>query len=245
MKNIFTYINPKKEFDENNGKLVKVQIDNSLELGWKTEDIILVTNFDYEYNGIKALVVSDDAYCDYSPISTKVNVVLRLFELGIIKDELYWVHDLDAFQLVKIPELEINLEGKDMALCDYGRLPKWAGGSIFFNKNSKDIFEKIKIIMYEREAVDENALTYLTTNDEELKKRIKKNNISYNFLPNNLRSCYKIAIKPIRVAHFHPFGGKIKLEIENMLDFYKGKNKLNVSLIPERLVKILNKHEIY
>ena len=31
----------------------KAQIDNSIERGWKKEDIIIGTNFDFEYKGIK------------------------------------------------------------------------------------------------------------------------------------------------------------------------------------------------
>ena len=166
--------------------------------------------------------------------------MLELFKRELIEDELYWMHDLDAFQLVQILESEIAGE---FSLCDYGRLLKWAGGSVFFKKSAKDIFEKIKEAMDKHQAVDDNALTLLTQENEYIRNRIKKNNISYNFLPYNLHSCYKIALKPLRVAHFR-FGAKPKLGIENMLDFYKGKNKINTPLIPERLINIFNKYEI-
>ncbi len=241
MKLLLFYINPKREFDEQSEKLIRIQVDNSLELGWKIEDIILTTNFEYEYSGVKALVVEDDVYCDYSPISTKVTGVLELFKRGLIEDELYWMHDLDAFQLVQILESEIVGE---FSLCDYGRLPKWAGGSIFFRGSAKDIFEKIKETMDKHRAVDENALTLLMQENEHIRNRVKKNNISYNFLPYNLRSCYKMALKPLRVAHFHPYQIRLKLGIPRMLDFYKGKNKLNMPLIPERLINIFNKHDV-
>jgi len=244
MKNIFTYISPKKELDKEASILAKVQIDNSLDLGWKPEDIIFITNFPYEYNGANALVIGDDAFCDYSPISTKVFVILKLFELGLIKDELYWMHDLDAFQCVAIPESEIDLGEADMALCALARMPKWAGGSVFFKKSARDIFGKWKEAMDVYKVVDEVVLTKITNEDAELKKRIKLNNISYNFVMYNLSSCYKMALKPIRVAHFHPFGGKVKIGIPNMLKFYKGENKLGIPLIPDRLINIFNKYEI-
>jgi len=245
MKNILIFISPKKWFDDESSILVKIQIDNSLDLGWKRDDIMLVTNFDYEYNGIKSLIVEDKYFCEYSPISTKLTTLIGLIELDIIKEnELYWCHDFDAFQLEQIQESDIELGEADMALCDYGRLDKWAGGSMFFKKSCKDILDKTKEIMDERKAVDENAITHLTRTDENIKKRIKKMNISYNFLVYNLHACYKMAIKPLKVAHFHPFGGMVKMNIQNTLEFYKGNNKINTPLITKRLIKIFNQHGV-
>ena len=53
MKNLLDYISPDKDLtktklDGEADLLAKVQIDNSLSLGWKRKDILLVTNFDYE-----------------------------------------------------------------------------------------------------------------------------------------------------------------------------------------------------
>jgi len=251
MKSILTFIHPEKQFNKESKTLVKVQIDNKLELGWKKEDIMLITNFNYEYRGIEALVVEDEIFCEYSPISTKINAIVNLFERGLIEDELYWAHDFDAFQLVEMPESEIELGDADMGVCPFARKPKFAGGSVFFKKGAKDMFERIKKVMYEHKAVDENALTYITDEDAEFKKRIKIMNISYNFLPYNISSCYEVAVKPIRVAHFHPygktqqpFGGTRQLRGMNALEIFKGKNKLNKPLIPERLIKLFDKYEI-
>lgn len=244
MKNLLIWIHPTKWFDKESEILVKVQIDNSSELGWKKEDILLVTNFNYEYGGVKALVVGDESYCDHSPISGKVSTIVNLFDRGLIGDELYWSHDFDAFQLEVIPESEIALGETDMGVCPFARKPKFAGGSLFFKKSARDIFEKINEVMDEHKAVDENALTYATDKDAELKKRIKVMNISYNFLPYNVVSCYRMAVKPIRVAHFHPFGVIRQLGGQNGLEFFKGKNKLNRPLITERLIKIFDTHGV-
>jgi hypothetical protein len=56
MKNLLIYISPTGSFDNPRADLasndvpvlVKVQIENSLELGWKPEDIILVTKLEYQ-----------------------------------------------------------------------------------------------------------------------------------------------------------------------------------------------------
>lgn len=245
MKSILVFVNPSKQFNEECEILARVQIDNSLDLGWKKEDILLLTNFDYEYNGIKSLIVRDEVYCDYSPISIKITGVLELFRLGLIKeDELYWTHDFDAFQLESITEDEVDLGTKDMGLCPLGRKPRWAGGSVFFKQSSRDIYEKIKNKMDELRTVDEMAITTLTNENEEIRNRIKLMNISYNFITLNVRSCYRDAIKPIKVAHFHPFRGVRQSSIENALEWYKGKNKINTPIITERLIKIFDYHGV-
>lgn len=215
-----------------------------MDLGWKKEDILLVTNFDYEYNGVKALVIGDEGFCVHSPISTKTTTIVNLFERGLIGEELYWSHDLDAFQLVEIPEAEIRLGKADMGACPFARKPKFAGGSWFFKRGARDIFERVAKVACEHQAVDENALTYVTDKDAELKKRIKIMNISYNFLPYNVRSCYERAIKPLRVAHFHPFGKIRQQKGRNALELFKGKNELNIPLLPERLIKIFDYHGV-
>jgi hypothetical protein len=242
MKNLLVFISPQKKFYGEHAALVKVQIDNSLLLGWKLKDIILVTNFPYQYGSLKALEVGDEVYCEHSPISTKITAVVELFKKKLInKDELYWLHDLDAFQLVEIPESEIEIEKDEIGVCDYGRMPKCAGGSVFFRLGAKKVFEKIKEKLFELKTVDEVAMTALIDEGE---TRIKKMNISYNFLTFNVRSCYQMAIKPLRVAHFHPTKGVRQSGITNAFDWFKGNNKINTQLIPNRLIKLLNYHGV-
>ena len=42
MKNLLIYTGPNKKFDAETVKFAKIQIDNSLDLGWKRENILLV-----------------------------------------------------------------------------------------------------------------------------------------------------------------------------------------------------------
>jgi hypothetical protein len=37
------FVNPKKQFHEEAAILIKIQIDNSLDLGWRREDIVWIT----------------------------------------------------------------------------------------------------------------------------------------------------------------------------------------------------------
>ena len=91
MKNLFIYVNP-NGFDEESGKLTKIQIDNSLELGWPIEDILLVTNFPYEHNGVNAYVVDiERSYCPFVATASKIKTVDYLFDIDFIGDDIYWL----------------------------------------------------------------------------------------------------------------------------------------------------------
>lgn len=237
MKNLLIYVNPRQDFDEETKILAKIQIDNSLNLGWKKEDIILVTNFPYEYRGIKAFLVPGDTFCVYGATASKANVIVWLFENGIIKKELYWNHDFDAYQLVALAESELDLEDADMALADYGRMPRWHTSSVFFKQTAVDIFKLIKETVYEFKLHnEEDALFMLTENNtQEIGKRIKKINITYNFWGGNIKSTYPMADKPLKCVHFHP-------DSYGLDEFMYGKNKINKILIDDRLIKLFNKH---
>jgi hypothetical protein len=271
MKNLMIYINPSKCFGNEEAISIKIQIDNSLDLGWKREDIMLVTNFPYEYNDIKAIEVSGENYAPFFPPASKISTIIDISEKGFIeKGRLYWFHDIDVFQNEVITEYELELDGIDIGLCDKGRRPRWGTGSIFFKESATDIFRMIKQVAYKYKINEEPAFNAITSNNilwaseakpeatmgnrivpanipgaENINHRVKKMNISYNFAGWNIRSCYEMAVKPIRVVHFHPCDADTIYEGASALDYFlHGKNSINKVLVPERLIKIFNKHGI-
>ncbi len=270
MKNLMIYVNPSKYFGDEEKTAIKIQIDNSLDMGWKREDIMLATNFDYEYNEIKSLVVEDDNYCPFHPPASKINVIIDLFKQGLIKKgEIYWYHGFAEYQLHNIAETELELDKADMLLPDFGRLPRWSSGSIFFKSSAEDIFKWIRDIVYKYKTEEEAALGILTGQNsrididgdeaiwakgytpkdipgiENINERIKKANITYNFHSGNIRSNYPAALKPIRVARFHFKNINPKNPHPDQIGFFlHGKNKLGVQIVPKRLVKIFNRHGI-
>ncbi len=205
MKNLLVYISPAKKFDEECSVLAKIQIDNSLSLGWKKEDILLVTSFDYEYNGVKAVVVSVDNFCAVRPRSIKTSVVPHLIEKGIIeKGKIYWNHDFDAFQMNVIEESELGLEALDLGLTDYGWRDRWCMGSYFFKESAKDIFELLRDDIF-KNIEDETVMMRLTGgNINNVNERSKRLNITYNLGQRRVESNYEKAVKPLKVVHFHP-----------------------------------------
>ena len=245
MKNLIIYINP-DGFNKENEKLTKLQIDNSLELGWRVEDIILVTDFFYEYNGVKAYVIDTGCgYCSFINTASKVKALSYLFDIDFIGYGIYWCHDLDAFQVEHITEKELGLENFDLGLCDYGRSPAWQMGSFFFKQAAEDIFKenvrRIKPGKNKRGQViqDENIMLDMTNeNFKGINSRIKRLNITYDFGMRRVKLCYNKAIKPLKVLHFHP---NSKLLNTLAIAMY-GKNEIGKPLMNERLINLFKKY---
>jgi hypothetical protein len=239
------YINPAHTFANSKDRnyleeQVKVQIDNSLEF-WKPEDIVFVTNFPYEYNGIKATILDDGLFCDVPGKAygkaTKINVFLHLLRTKQIK-EMWWFHDLDAFQLEPITEAELEMYRLPIGITDYGWFDMLNTGSVFFTKDSDRIFGWVRNTVYKQQIGEEPALEFLTKqNYSYINYYIKRLNIAYNFpaCETGIRHLDEVLAKtkfPIKVWHTHPF--------------YHGVNYIKLNrekgLLPDRLYKIFQKH---
>lgn len=253
MKNILVYVNPAKRFDADKSSfrnqkstLAKIQIDNSLDLGWKKDDIIVATNFPFEYNGVKAFCVDDNLYCPFRPLSTKTATVHYLLEKGFVeRDEIAWAHDFDAYQDHAFSENEIGITDTQVGLTDYGWSTKWCLGSYFFASGATDFFKKIVDKIYQAELEDERALVALIKDEGELiESRIKRLNIAYNFGMRHIGHNYKIADKPLKVLHFHPYYKDTHLPERTLDCFMYGKNELNMPLMSDRLIQIFHHHGI-
>lgn len=252
MKNVLVYINPLKHFDadikkfRHNSKLACIQIDNSLDLGWNKKDILLFTNFPYEYNGVKATVLDSKLYCPFRPLSTKTATVAYLLENKMIeKDYLYWVHDFDAYQLNPFGSQNVNLGKAKVGFTDYGWSSKWCLGSYFFRSAATEIFTLLRDTIYKLQAEDERALVALTNeNIGDINEKIKRLNITFNFGMRMVGTNYKNADKPIKVLHFHPYYTDNRLPHSTLDCFMYGKNELDKPLMDTRLIKIFNSHGV-
>lgn len=248
LKNLLVYISPTKTFSEECTTLARIQIHNSLQLDWKKEDIVLVTNFPYKRHGIQAIVVGDEHYYAKRPRSIKTAIIPYLIDQNIIKkDNIYWNHDFDAHQLNVFDERELKLDNVDVGLTDYGWKKRWCMGSFFVKASAKDIFEEARSLIYQ-DMEDETAMGQLTKN-ERIKKRTKRLNVTYNFGMRYVESNYQNAVKPLKVLHFHPKYKTVYLTPKYRWEwtwdvFVNGKNGLNMPLINKRLLKIFNHHGI-
>jgi hypothetical protein len=238
IKNLLVYISPTKQFEGECPLLAKVQIDNAISLGLQ-DDLMLVTNFPYEYNGVKSILVGDENWCECRPRSIKTSIIPKLIDLGILKEgEVYWNHDFDAYQVEPITVEELELDGVDVGFTDYGWKERWCLGSDFIKVSAKDIFEWMRDLIYANKE-DETALGILTRrNTHNINSRIKKLNITYQVGMRQVDYNYSIATKPIKVLHFHP-------SRRGLLDiFMYGKSVVDKPLMTPRLINIFNKHGI-
>lgn len=248
MKNLLIYTGPNKKFDKETEILTRIQIDNSLDLGWKREDIMLVTDFEYEYNGLRSFVIKEDIYYDFDIAASKVPVLVHLLNHGIIEPhELYWCHDLDAYQNHVIDEAELELKNFDLGLIHYFYKPQWQFSSFFFRQSAKDIFELLDNTTRAKPRSSRNSektLTRLIKDNSIDKKRYKRLNVTYNISKRYIPTIYAEATKPLKVLHFHPYDHDALMPDTALNMFMYGKNSLKIPLMSDRLIKVFNYHGI-
>ena len=216
--------------------LIKAQIDNSLECNWDPKDIIIATNFDFSYKGVKPYIL--DEICDYSQFFHKQYALLELMKKGVFENQPIWYHDLDAFQLEPFNFPQFS---GDWGTCVY---PNGDGhscqcGVIYFKSSAQDILEHLVSNMKNR--------TYNTHDDEVvIRNEVKLNpkfasrvsvlNTRYNMGMTGFNDRYNKAAKPIKVVHFHP-------NDERQWNYMvEGKNDLGVKIVNDRLSNLFKKH---
>lgn len=254
-----SFDNPRPGWPNDEDILIKIQIDNSLDLGWKREDILLFTNFDYQYGGVKATVINNSEFSQKEqdlmklvPVSSKFVFIAKLFEKGIIKsnnkDEIYWLHDLDSFQLEPITDSELELDKYDIGAVNYP-IPdtsytiNYHISTFFFKPSARDIFLKSTELMLKENNDsfdDERAINTLCESNPDVLKRIKSLDWRYTIKRFGFEH-YLDAVKPIKIVHFRPSWVSRDL---SSFDKFTGTNDLHVSILPERLIKIFADHGI-
>jgi len=219
MKNIFFYLSPEKKFLKRYQLMAEAQIANSLDF-WKPEDIIVVTNFEWEYMGVKALVVGDEVHCSVlshgKSLSNKPNVVIHLIENGLV-DDVNWIHDWDAFQLC---QLDLPPLKKDIGFVDYGFKPRIQFGNVFFKPSALDVFKWIADGIYRHQKDEEETTNILIReNYDNIGDRFEKLNITYNVGFACLRHLKHRIDMPMRIAHFPPYQPKYLHKFSNIIPY--------------------------
>lgn len=236
MKNIIIYnkVNVNKFGGKINDFIIerylKAQIENSLHYGWNTDDIIIATNFPFEYMGIKNLNLED--VCEFSGFNNKWYGIREIFEKHF-KEEC-WLHDYDNWQISPIDFPEFN--GK-IAGCTYVFTEEWNTASLFFKTGCEPILDYIYDFLILNKNIpfdsDENALAILRRIDD-VKDYFTTINNKYNVGLTKLEHRYNAATKPVC-----SLGVKIlnKGSYENFIAKYS-----NFDLIPRHLDDIIKKY---
>ena len=219
---------PKGRYDpERITTLCKAQVENSIECGWEPEDILLITNFEFDFMGVASHVIELNANCLRG---SKLYGMQYLYDSQQVNGEVIWAHDLDAWQNCWFDEPAF----KDIGACYYSR-PKINGGSIFWKPQAKHILEAL-LAEISKGAEREEPVLQRMLRDEKYIDRVTVLDHTYNvgcsgFVPRASR-----AMKPIRVAHFNP-QNKIAWDT-HCLD----RNQVGIRSIGHRLEKLVRRY---
>ena len=216
------------------------QVDNSLHYGWHINDIVIVSNFDFEYRGVTNTRLRVE--CDYNVWANKFYAIRQLFEDGMLDD--LWLHDYDVWQIdqFKFPEFDGMMAG-----CPYDHNhPNWNGGSFFFSKDgytlvqyicdfyeiNKDIISKYDDGRGPKWFSDEIIIEQLRTIPE-LQNLFSPLTPQYNLGMTYFNSRYQYANKPIKAIHVKLLDSASRDKFESLAYDIK-------DIIPTHLNKIIN-----
>ena len=176
--------------------LLKAQIDNMLEIGWKKDDIIFLSNFDFEFMGVKATKIKFNEFC---LSGSKMWATKWLFDNNRV-DDIIWSSDTDCWQNIWFDCPKFN---GDVGACTYSN-PKWNGGNIFWKPSAKDIVDEVVRRLEKDKAAKEEPLLNKVFNSEKYCNRISLLNSTYNVGCSGFCVRFAKSLKPIHVCHFSP-----------------------------------------
>lgn len=193
MKNILVVNYPENPQKHANLELMlRAQLLNSERLGWFSSDVIVITN---KHHGLKW---GEEVNCDLNNTCLTGSKVFGLqFLLDRTNlDEVFWLHDLDAWQNVAFEAPEF----KDAGFATYSR-PRINGGSQFWKRSGKDILDEIcRRIVKSSATKEEPTIQGICRNNE----RVTILNNSFNVGCSGFVERFERAEKPIKVCHLHP-----------------------------------------
>lgn len=209
-------------------RLVDAQIENSLALGWAARDIVIVGNLPLD-----APVTVVRAPLNESCLTgSKMFALEHLFQLDLIRDgEIWWAHDLDAWQNHWFEPPEIA----DIALAEYSR-PTFNGGSVFLRSTARDLVGEITAHIRGHGMEREEPAIDRILRAPRHASRVTVLNSTYNVGCSAYAIRYNRSQQPILVSHFHPTGGT------SWRTHVWGYNRIHTPSISPRLEELLVRH---
>jgi len=238
MKNVYIYNVVEDNIRYDNELLLnyfRAQVDNSLRFGWKKEDIIIGTNFDFEHNGVKNIKLKN--ICTTNIFNNKWYGMLELMNNGYIDDD-FWFHDQDSWQVSKVefPEFVGEIGG-----CTYVYTPEWNTCSMFLKQTSVSIVEYIVEFMKINDNTnfysDENYISLLRGGSP-IQDYLTTLNNKFNVGLTHMEKRYQAAEKPVCALGFQP-------HVQSSWDvFIEGKNDLDLKLIDNEMIKLFKTYKL-
>lgn len=225
---------------------LKVQIENSLLLGWAPDQIIIRTNFDFCYKGVKTICLRDIEY--RNAFFNKFYGLGELYGRGYLNGNC-WYHDPDVFQLHPLVFPKFSA---DCGICRGVTPQRLSTASLYFKpefasivktickrlkENSLDYF--VRLLSIAKQIIsDEEIVNYWIKCDNEFSLKFSALDNQYNLGVTDLVRRYKSAQFPSYAIGFKPHISSDWLRV------VKGKNKYGLKIIPTGLVQLMNKHRL-
>lgn len=176
-------------------RMLDAQVDNSLELGWPVDDIVVVANFAYEHAGVRALGAELNSGC---LTGSKMFAVQHLMAIQSVRVPI-WAHDLDAWQNAPFNEPGFA----DVGIAQYSN-SKYNGGSVFWRGSAEDIVDEICRAILSGNLQREEPTLNGVLKSKEYKDRVTVVNNTFNVGCSGYVVRVGRSDKPLRVCHFHP-----------------------------------------
>ena len=238
MKNvlIFNVIEGKERYDfDLLHRYLRAQIDNSLRLGWKKDDIILGTNFKFSYNGITSTLLQD--VTDANIYNNKWYGLNELTSKAVLQDD-FWFHDQDSWQ---IERFDFPLLNKPVGGCTYVHTPEWNTSSMFFTRESGLILNYIREFLEKNLHLnlfgDENYIAILRRHTP-VGEYFQTLDNQYNVGCTHFEKRYENAKDSVKICGFKP-------HLEKDCKIFEGKNKLNKNFLNKEILDIFKENNIY
>jgi len=232
MKNVYIYniVDDKKRYpNELLLNYLRAQVDNSIRLGWDIKDIIIGTNFDFEYRGVKNVTLK--TICTHNVFYNKFYGMLELMDSGVLDTD-FWFHDQDCWQIhpFEFPQFEGEIGG-----CTYVFTNEWNTASLLVKKSAADVMEYIVDFMELNKILkvdsDENVISFLRANSE-IREYLTDINQQFNVGYTQMEKRLEAATKPVYAYGFKP-------HIEKDFDRFN-----EIDLIPNEMIDIFRNNNI-
>lgn len=208
-------------------RLLDAQVENSVELGWRLRDIIVISTFKYVRNGVSAIEAPLNDFCLTG--SKMFGLQWWLKESGFTGT--VWSHDLDAWQNWSMEEPEFA----DVGVAQYSN-SRMNGGSLFWRRTALDMVDDICTRIGNDKLRREEPTINAVFKSKEYKDRVTIINNTYNVGCSGYVVRYRRSELPLKVCHFHP-DNRIAWETHTL-----DRNNIGEVGVSVRLERLLRRH---
>jgi len=218
-------------------RLLRLQVDAALHLGWEPERLVFLTDFPFAWRGVPCEVITPPERPRTARATSfyKTWCILRALDrLG--PGDTLWYHDADAYPLARFTEPPTD---RAVSACLYSTRERLLiqGGSLFLTPHSKPVFEWVWDALTRRGCrKDEFALTDAMAWPEHA-GLFAPMDYSYNLGTTDFELRYQLADPPLKVAHFHPD------RPSHRRVFVEARNGLGVDPLPSWFRSLLVEHD--